>query len=255
MQAPCSVCPFLAGFSRLVGQVCHVMLTYGGMPMCSITHAHLLISLMWCCAGIKTLMIAMGMLMVFIANKKSVSAQAFKAFATVMLVVSVWLLQFMISSVVPPVYKWFQLTTQGQFGLFARHRRAWYTLIMLSAVESFLVTLIASVVYNYHGWSALMLYGALYSGVGCLSIVGWATVLSRNTGRVRLVVLMYALAVFPGLAIAQMACVVWGKSLVWVILAATAFQIGMVRLVCYSPILLLLLFVGMQLQHGNFCCA
>ena len=178
------------------------------------------------------------MLMVFIADRQHLSATPFKTFAIMMLVVSVWLLQFILSSVVPPMYKWFQLTTQRQFSLLTRHRKTWYMLLMLSAVESFLVTLIASVVYNFHGWGALVLYGALYFGVGCLSIVIWAVVLSRNTGKVPLVKLMYAVAVFPGLAIAQMACVVWGKSLVWVIVAASAFQIGMVTayllLHCFS---------------------
>lgn len=184
-------------------------------------------------AGAKTFMIFMGMLMVFIADRAHLSSTAFKTFAIIMLVVSVWLLQFVLSSIVPPMYKWFQLTTRGQFGLLARHRKTWYTLLMLSAVESFLVTLIASVVYNFHGWSALVLFGALYFGVGCLSVVTWATILSRNTGKVPLVKLMYAVAVFPGLAIAQMACVVWGKSLAWVIVAASAFQIGMVGHTCY----------------------
>ena len=179
-------------------------------------------------------MIFVGMLMIFVADKQHLSDKAFKGFAIAMLAVSVWLLMFISSSIVPPMYKWFQLSTRNQFSLLARHRKTWYTLLMLSAVESFVVTLIASVVYNYHGWSALVLYGALYFGVGCLSIVGWATVMSRNTGRVRLIQLMYAVAIFPGLAIGQMACVVWGTSLVWVIVAGSVLQIGMVRTHCWQ---------------------
>ena len=73
-----------------------------------------------------------------------------------------------------------------------------------------MLTLVASVLYNFHAWSALVLNVALYFEVGCRSVDSWATVSSRNnTGKVPVVKLMYAVAVFPGLAIAQMAGVVW----------------------------------------------
>ncbi|KAK9823356.1 hypothetical protein WJX72_002143 [[Myrmecia] bisecta] len=179
--------------------------------------------------GIKTAMIFCAMLVILIQQGRNIPLSGYHSFGIILLVTAVWLLLFILSDAMPAIFRYFHLTIRGQVTLLMKHRKTWYTLVILSGLEAFLATLIAAAVYTWHGWAALEVYGVLYFGVGCASIVFWAYVLSRNIGPLRHTSLMYGLTLFPGITFAQMCCVLWGKADYWVIIAGTVFQVGMVR--------------------------
>ncbi|KAK9817284.1 hypothetical protein WJX72_012213 [[Myrmecia] bisecta] len=179
--------------------------------------------------GIKTGMIFCAMLVILVQQGRNIPLSGYHSFGIILLATAVWLLLFILSDAMPAIFRYFHLTIRGQVMLLMKHRKTWYTLVILSGLKTFLATLIAAAVYTWHGWAALEVYGVLYFGVGCASIVFWAYVLSRNIGRLRHTSLMYGLTLFPGITFAQMCCVLWGKADYWVVIAGTVFQVGMVR--------------------------
>ena len=105
-------------------------------------------------------------------------------------------------------------------------RKTWYYLVAVSAIDAFVIVLVASAIYARQGEHMLRLYSVLFFGTAAITIMVVAWALTRQIlRRIAILKKMYILALLPGIAAAQMACALWGHSIVWIIIAGTALQV------------------------------
>lgn len=106
-------------------------------------------------------------------------------------------------------------------------RKTWYFLVAVSAIDAFLIVLVASAIYARAGEHLLHLYAVLFFSTAAVAIIIVAWALTRQTmAKVPILKKMYILALLPGITIGQMACALWGHNLVWIIIAGTVLQVS-----------------------------
>lgn len=72
----------------------------------------------------------------------------------------------------------------------------------------------------------LRLYSVLFFGTAALSIIGVGWALTRqHLRRIPILQKMYILALLPGVVAAQMACALWGRTTLWIVIAGTVLQV------------------------------
>ncbi|KAK9813846.1 hypothetical protein WJX73_001548 [Symbiochloris irregularis] len=180
--------------------------------------------------GIRQIVMFVAMLVIFLNTGNEIAVRGYQIAAIVLLVMATWLVLFCGSRLLPQVYSYHTLRFKTQWRSLVFGRKTWYYLVIVSAIDAFLIVLVASAIYARAGEHLLHLYAMLFFATAAVAIILVAWVLTRQIlHRIPILRQMRIIALLPGVMVAQMACALWGQKLVWIIIAGTVLQVGIVR--------------------------